>query len=94
MPYILQTSRAKMPSKCWGQYRNVAVLEVDPGVTQVAMISERARGVRRIVWHSGPQNVGKTSRCAYERALTEAYRVLEREIAEELADNEQFGVGA
>jgi hypothetical protein len=72
MSYIVQSSAAKMPSKCWGSYRRVAVIEVEAGVTGVAMISERARGVRRIVETWEKLNVGTTSRCAYQRALDEA----------------------
>lgn len=54
-----------------GPYRNVAVVEVEAGA-EPKMISTRARGVRRIVRHYGPQSVGKTDRCAYRRTLAEA----------------------
>lgn len=70
--YIVQTAAACMPNSCWGTYRRVALLEVKDGVESVAMISSRARGVVRVVQTWERLNVGKTERCAYERALTEA----------------------
>jgi hypothetical protein len=71
--FIVMTSSAKVSgrAKQFGRYRNVAVLEIEPG-TRPAMISERARGVRRIVWRSGAVSVGKTDKCAYARAQREA----------------------
>jgi hypothetical protein len=71
--FIVMTSSAKVSGKAkqFGRYRNVAVLEIEPG-TRPAMISERARGVRRIVWHSGSVSVGKSDRCAFARAQREA----------------------
>jgi hypothetical protein len=70
--YIVQTAAAPMPSSCWGTYRRVAVLEVEPGVEHVSMISTRARGVRCVVRTWEAQNVGTTARCAYERAIASA----------------------
>jgi len=75
--YIVQTAAAPMPNSCWGVYRRVAVLEVEPGVDHVAMISDRARGVRRVVRTWEARNVGTTPRCAYERALAEAESLAE-----------------
>lgn len=72
MPYIVKTSRANMPSRCYGVYRRVAVLEVKRGVLEVSMISERARGVVRVVRTWEKRNVGRTEKCAYRRALAEA----------------------
>ena len=69
--YVVMTSSAHMPSSCWGVYRNVAVVEVAEGCLYPAMISERARGVVRIVRHYGPQNVGKSERCAFQRTMRE-----------------------
>jgi len=85
--FIVQTSAAAMPHSCWGTYRRVAVLEVDPGA-RPAMISERARGVRRVVAMWEKLNVGKVAlhaglrpvgRCAWSRAMIDA-----AEMAEEL----------
>lgn len=81
--YIIQTAAACMPARCWGRYRRVAVLEVTGGVTRVAMISSRARGVVRVVSTWERLSVGKTTRCAYQRALLEARElVAELELAE------------
>lgn len=76
--YIVMSAAAKMPSTCWGTYRRVAVLEVDIGA-KPKMISERARGVVRIVRTWEKLNGGTTERCAYEQALAAA-----RELAREL----------
>lgn len=69
--FVVRSSAAKMPSSCWGQYRRVAVLEVQQG-TVPRMISDRARGVVRIVATWEALNVGKTSRCAFERTMVVA----------------------
>ncbi len=74
MPYIVKDSAARMPGSCWGRYRHVAVMEVDPD-TWPAMISARARGVRRIVQTWERCNVGLTDRCAFKRAMVEASRL-------------------
>jgi len=73
--YIVKTAAAAMPNSCWGTYRRVAVIEVQDGVTDVAMISSRARGVINIVATWEKLNVGQTSRCAYRRALAEAQQM-------------------
>lgn len=71
--FIVQTAAACMPSSCWGRYRRVAVLEVQPGIETVSMISGRARGVIRIVKTWEKCNVGTTRRCMYEQAVQAAY---------------------
>jgi hypothetical protein len=76
--YIVQCASARCPAK-FGTYRRVAVLEVSKGFKTVSMISERARGVTRIVQTWERVNVGKTKACAYERAYAEA-----KELCEEL----------
>lgn len=71
--YIVMTSNEKMPSSCCGRYRRVAVVELEKGrTTRPAMISERARGIVRIVQEWRRLNAGTTDRCAYEVALAEA----------------------
>ena len=70
--YIIRTSKAKMPTSCWGTYRRVAVLEVEAGVETVSMISDRARDVISVVQTWEKLNVGITERCAYQQALAEA----------------------
>lgn len=75
--FIVQTACAHMPSSCWGAYRRVAVMEVEPGA-QPKMISNRARGVVRVVRTWEKLNVGRTERCAYRRAVREAQELCER----------------
>jgi hypothetical protein len=75
--YIVKTAAAKMPSSCKGRYRRVAVMEVADG-TEPAMISERAKGVIRIVETWERLNEGRTDKCAYRRALAEANAMAER----------------
>lgn len=69
--YVVLDSSANMPVSCWGKYRRVAVVEVRDGATP-SMISERAKGVKKIVKLWDNLNVGRTGRCAYRRALSEA----------------------
>lgn len=78
--FIVASSAAKMPVKCWGRYRRVAVPEVTSADVRPAMISERARGVVRIVatWerlHAGRPGRGRT---AYDRALRDAAAMADR----------------
>lgn len=80
--YIVMTSAARMPVSCWGKYRNVAVVETD-GTCIPAMISERARGLIRIVKYWGPCNVGVTERCCYNRCLAEAHDLADQLNAEQ-----------
>ena len=70
--YIVMTSVASAPRGTNSLYRNVAVVEVEPGHPPPKMIRADARGLRRIVKHWGPQYVGKTQHCAYHRAVMEA----------------------
>lgn len=70
--FIVQTASASMPRSCWGKYKRVAVLEVPVGVVKASAISERAKDVVRIVETWDRLSVGKTSRCAYAKALAEA----------------------
>lgn len=79
--WIVMTSAAKMPNSCWGRYRNVAVVSCRYDIATSggpAMISQRAKGVfqplgaLRAIIPLGRFSVGKTERCAYQRALREA----------------------
>lgn len=84
--YVIKISKAKMPGSCWGTYYRIAVIETD-GRDHVSMISDRAKGVRRIVSLWGPVNRGRCSHlglaprnghlCAFERALAAAKTELE-----------------
>lgn len=79
--YVVKVSAACMPAGCWGKYRRVAVLEVEAG-SRPKMISERARGVVRIVRIWERQHVGISERCAYQRALKQA-----KELVQELSQS-------
>lgn len=70
--FIVMESAARMPSSCWGTYRNVAVVELDEGNFKTPkMISERAKGLKRIVQFWGRLSArGKNT--AYSRAMEEA----------------------
>jgi len=76
MPYLIKTSTAKMPASVHSRYIHTAVLEVHAGVESVKMISERARGVVRIVRRWGPSYVGSTLKCAASRDLAKAHALL------------------
>jgi hypothetical protein len=64
-----------MPSSCKGRYRRVAVLEVPIGV-ETAII-RNSTNVRIVETWEGC-NVGKTDRCAYAIALSEAEKLAEK----------------
>ena len=68
--FIVRTASAQMPSSCRGRYGKVAVLEIEAG-SQPAMISERAKGVIRIVriWDKCSMGGPKS---AFGRAKAEA----------------------
>ena len=76
--FIVMDRTAHMPSSARGMYRRVAVVETDlPEGEEPKMISDRARGVVRLVRTWERLNVGKTERCAFQRALSEAYELAE-----------------
>ena len=72
--FVVMTSSAHVSQRLrryGGAWRNVAVVEVE-GDDMPSMISERARGVVRVVTHYGARRVGKTERGDYQRAMAEA----------------------
>ena len=75
--YIIMTSRAKMPSSCMGAYNYYHVAVVETSGHYPAYIGTHARGCRRIVWDSGAVFAGKTTNCAYWRAVDEAQEIIE-----------------
>lgn len=81
MSYIVMSASAKMPNSVKSPYRRVAVVEVEPGA-RPKMISERAIGVIRIVRTWERLYVGRSEKCAYERALAEAGELCDRLNAE------------
>lgn len=60
MRYIVMSSSCNSPAaKRWAGYRNLAIVELQPGYSgRPAMISERAKGVRRIVAYRHSVYVG------------------------------------
>ncbi len=79
--YTIKVSAARMPLGCWGSYRHVAVLEVDGPDRIPTMISTRARGVISVVEVWRKVRVGKTSRCAFARAMVAAEELLAELVA-------------
>lgn len=71
--FVVVDKKACMPMSCWGanRYRKIAVVETD-GTCYPAMISERARGVLRVVQVWDRVHDGKTDRSAAARARREA----------------------
>ena len=70
--YIVMTAAAKVSGAAKkGNYKRIAVVQAE-GDTVPAMISERAKGLVRIVQTWERLSVGKTARCAYAVALVEA----------------------
>ena len=74
--YIVMTASARMPGSCWGRYGRVAVVELEPGFSgRPKMISERARGVRRVVqtWERRhmalAEQLNRTGELAYTMSL-------------------------
>lgn len=70
--WALMTSAAKMPQKCWGKYRNVAVVEIHSEGQMPSAIDSRRKNVLAIPFYRGKLNVGKTEACAYNIALADA----------------------
>ena len=70
--FIVLTAAAKVSGAAKkGHYKRIAVVEAE-GDTVPAMISERAKGLVRVVQTWERLSVGKTDRCAYAVALVEA----------------------
>lgn len=72
--FIVMTASAKVSGKArqFGRYSHAAVVEVKSADTVPAMISDRAKGVVRVVWDSGACSVGKTDKSAFARAKAHA----------------------
>jgi hypothetical protein len=72
--FIVMTASAQMPASCKGRYGKVAVCEVAKGVWP-KMISERARGMVRIVSLQQPLHMGG-ERSAFAIAKADAERLV------------------
>ena len=71
--FVVLTAAAAMPNSCWGIYRRVGVVEIAADADERRLtIDERRKGVIRVVSTWERLNVGRTARCAYQRALAEA----------------------
>lgn len=75
---IIRSSTAKVGGG-WGKYKRLAIMVVDKGATPYG-ITDHAQGVRSIHHETDALNVGKTSKCAYAKAL-----VYLRGVADEMA---------
>ena len=77
--FVVRDSSAHQPSSRKWKHprRRVAVLEVEPGAVP-AMISERARGVIRIVRVWEDLYTGPSQHCQYARAMSAAREMAER----------------
>lgn len=73
--YQLLVASAQMPASCKGVYKRIAIVET-VSAERPKMISERTKGVIRIVRSWERLHVGKTERCAYARAMREAEGLL------------------
>lgn len=75
MPWIVMTSRARMPSRIQAEYRNIALVEITDDYANTnqlpKMISLHARGVVSIR-HLGHYHVGQTPRGAFQKAMAAA----------------------
>jgi hypothetical protein len=76
--YIVLTASCRMPANCWGRYGKVAVVELEDDFLGIPkMISERAKGVKRIVTFEDRLFNGTTTRCAFSQALARAGELVE-----------------
>lgn len=78
---IIRSTQARTGGK-YGNYRNLALMVVDKGTRPVG-ISTRYKCVHEVLRETGPLNVGKTDKCAYQVCLTEL-----KELAVELGYGE------
>jgi hypothetical protein len=76
--YVVVSKCAKMPRSCGGVYHRVGVVEIIVGSSMPKMLSERAKGVVRVVRTWEKLRGGSTKRCAHERALAEAEALADR----------------
>ena len=77
--YKVVTKSTSPSSTCWGIYRRVGLVELEEGFTgEPTMISDRARGVKRVVETWENRNVGKTDKCAYRRAVAAAQELADK----------------
>jgi hypothetical protein len=73
--FIVKTASAKMPSKCWGRYARVAVIELNEGYGSTPYIKEGIKQVKRIVELWDKCHVGKTDKGEFQKRLKEAHEL-------------------
>lgn len=81
--YVVKVSSAKMPSRCWGRYKRVAVMEMEDGAPFPKMISDHTTGCIRVVRTWEKCFAGKSDRCAAGRAFAAANELAEQMNAQE-----------
>ena len=73
---VASAKPVKIRGMSFGNYRNVAVVQLTQEFTaqnkRPSMISDRARGILKIVWKRDRLHVGKTAKCEFNRTLAEA----------------------
>ena len=84
MPFMIKIS-TDTPRGGYGSYHKIGLVEVEPGTTHVSMISERAKGVIRVVETWPGLYRGKTDACAFSVALEEARLLCDKLNEEETA---------
>lgn len=76
--YMIVVKAAHMPSSCWGRYVRVGVVELEPGFEGYPkMLSERAKGVKRVIQTWEKCHSGTSNRDAHSRAIREAEELIE-----------------
>ena len=73
--YTLLTAGAKMPSSCMGIYKRIGIVEHDENHTPTQI---RDTKKQRIIETWEKLSVGKTERCAFQIALKDAQKKLEK----------------
>jgi hypothetical protein len=80
--FVVVESSAQMPSSCWGRYSRIGIVEMRRAGNIPAALWTHGRGIVRVVSTWERMHVGKTSRCASERAWAKACALAERLDAE------------
>ena len=71
--YLVMMKSARVPGNYKGEYVRVGVVELEDGFEgEPKMLTERAKGIKRIVKTWERLNKGKTRRCAAAIALKQA----------------------
>jgi hypothetical protein len=76
--FVLKTASAKMPSSVKAPYRRIGILLMNEGYTHALGISDRYKGVKRVVYQSTALHAGGLGPgTAYARELRFAERLCE-----------------